>query len=227
MQCRYTESYKQNSCCRFCIGAVTLTELTLRQTHYRCTYRNPKAKFQYFGGCCNCYYIPYWRLLLYILYHVLTFPCPKNYITQPVCRRVTLRVCFFNRCDPVWPVWPPEKLFFYSVGPRVHGVLLSRSDRAKWFGPKRPTKPINGFNLSMDSTVLLLLRTNQRSGCLVKSGLTYKKNRPLTGSFGRMNLGSLLLLLLLLLSVIVHKAQHTTRVATNKKHAMLCIKKEG
>jgi len=35
------------------------------------------------------------------------------------------------------------------------------------------------------------------------------------------------LLLLLLLSVIVHKAQYTTRVTTNKKHAMLCIKKEG
>jgi len=33
------------------------------------------------------------------------------------------------------------------------------------------------------------------------------------------------LLLLLLLSEIVHKAQHTTRVTTNKKHAMLCIKK--
>jgi len=31
--------------------------------------------------------------------------------------------------------------------------------------------------------------------------------------------------ILLLLSVIVHKAQHTTRVTTNKKHAMLCIKK--
>jgi len=33
------------------------------------------------------------------------------------------------RSDPVWPVWLPEKLFFYSVEPRVYGVFfLLRSD---------------------------------------------------------------------------------------------------
>jgi len=50
----------------------------------------------------------------------------------------TLRACSFIRSDPLWP---PEKPFFYSVGPQVYGVLLSRSDRVKWFGPKRPTVP--------------------------------------------------------------------------------------
>jgi len=39
-----------------------------------------------------------------------------------------------------------EKLFFYSDGPRVYGVLLSRSDRVKWFGPKRPAKPTKTTN---------------------------------------------------------------------------------
>jgi len=49
-----------------------------------------------------------------------------------------------------------EGLFFYSVGPRVYGVLLLRSDRAKWLGSKRPTKPTNSSNRSTDCTVLLL-----------------------------------------------------------------------
>jgi len=48
-------------------------------------------------------------------------------------------------------------------------VLLLRSDRAKWFGPKRPTRTTNGSNRSTDCTVLL---ANQRSGWLVRSGLT-------------------------------------------------------
>jgi len=77
----------KNSLCRFCIGAVTPTELTLRQSHNRCTYPYPKAKLQCFGGCWSRCYIPHWRRLLYILYHVWMFLCPKNDITQPVCRR--------------------------------------------------------------------------------------------------------------------------------------------
>jgi len=65
----------------FCIGAVTPTELTLRQSHNRCTNPYPKAKLQCFGGCWTRCYIPHWRRLLYILYHVRMFPCPKNDIT--------------------------------------------------------------------------------------------------------------------------------------------------
>jgi len=90
-QCRYTESYKKTQLLSFfCIGAVTPTELTLRQGHNHGTNRNAKAKFQCFGGCCNRCYIPHWRRLLNILYQVWMFPCQKNYSTQPVCRRVTL-----------------------------------------------------------------------------------------------------------------------------------------
>jgi len=73
-----------------CIGAVTPTEITLRQSHNRCTNRNPKAIFMCFGGCCNRFYIPHWWRILNILYHVRMFFCPKNYITQPVYLRVTL-----------------------------------------------------------------------------------------------------------------------------------------
>jgi len=74
----------------FCIGAVTPIELTLRQSHNRCANRNPKEKFMCFGGCCNRFYIPHWWRLINMLYHVRMFSCPKNYITQPVYRRVTL-----------------------------------------------------------------------------------------------------------------------------------------
>jgi len=74
----------KNSCCRFLhwSSRLTSTELTIN--------RNPKAKFEFFGGCCNRCYITHWRRLLNILCHVRMFPCPKIYITQPVCRRVTL-----------------------------------------------------------------------------------------------------------------------------------------
>jgi len=37
----------------------------------------------------------------------------------------------------VRPIWPSEKLLFYSVGPRVYGVLLSP------FGAERTAKPTN------------------------------------------------------------------------------------
>jgi len=51
------ESYKKKTVAVvFCIGAVTPTELTLRQSHNRCTNPNQKANFQCFGGCCNVVY---------------------------------------------------------------------------------------------------------------------------------------------------------------------------
>jgi len=72
----------------FCIEAVSPTELTLRQSDNRCTNPNPKAKFQCFVGCCSRCYIPHWRRLLYMMYHVR--PTKDN--TQPVCRRVKLNI---------------------------------------------------------------------------------------------------------------------------------------
>jgi len=45
-QCRYTESYKKKTVAVvFCIGAVTPTELTLRQSHNRCTNHIKKRNF--------------------------------------------------------------------------------------------------------------------------------------------------------------------------------------
>jgi len=73
----------KNSCCRFLHWSSNPNWTNSN----RCTNPYPKAKLECFGGCWSRRYIPHWRRLLYILYHVQMFPCPKNDITQPVCRR--------------------------------------------------------------------------------------------------------------------------------------------
>jgi len=103
----------------FCIGAVTPTEQTLRQS----TNRNAKAKLQCFSGCCNRCYIPHWRRLLNILNHMRMLPCPKNYITHPVCRRVTLNRRF-RRHESRLLLVKNSVMYRTSEGPIVRDSII-------------------------------------------------------------------------------------------------------